>query len=62
VIEIKQLSRDAVQQQVDEALAAALLQISKHQYYQELLSHGVERRIEMAMVFVGKEVFMKVKE
>ncbi len=61
VIEIKQLEKGAAQQQIDETLSNALLQISKHQYYQELLSHDVGKRIEMAMVFVGKEVFLQVK-
>lgn len=60
VIEIKQLETDASSIRIQATLSAALKQIVKNKYYQELLAHGVHRRVEMAMVFVGKEVYVDV--
>ena len=59
VMEIKQLDKDSQQQTIDKQLTEALHQITKNKYYKELLIHQVNNRIEIAMVFVGKEVYMK---
>lgn len=36
----------------------ALNQIKKNKYQKELQAHQVNNRIEMAMVFVGKSVYL----
>ena len=61
VIEIKQMDKDSRQQAIEQQLKAALKQISDNQYYKELLAHQVNNRIEIAMVFIGKEVYMEHK-
>lgn len=60
IMEIKQLDKDANQKNIQAELKAALGQIQKNQYYKELEAHEVQKRIEMAMVFVGKEVYLAV--
>lgn len=54
------LEKDAQKKTIQNQLKAALKQIEKNQYYKELVAHKVSNRIEMAMVFVGKEVFLDV--
>ena len=61
VIEIKQMDKNSQQQTIDKELTEALHQIVKNKYYKELLVHQVSNRIEIAMVFVGKEVYLKHK-
>jgi len=58
VMEIKQLKKDASEEQIRQQLREALGQITNNRYYKELLDHKVSNRIEMAMVFVGKEVYI----
>ncbi|MCB0562394.1 MAG: AAA family ATPase, partial [Phaeodactylibacter sp.] len=58
VMEIKQLKKEASEEQVRQQLQEALGQITENRYYKELLDHKVENRIEMAIVFVGKEVYV----
>lgn len=61
VMEIKQLKKDASEEQIRQQLREALGQITDNQYHKELLAHKVENRIEMAVLFVGKEVYIEVK-
>ncbi|MCO6487654.1 MAG: AAA family ATPase [Phaeodactylibacter sp.] len=58
VMEIKQLKKDASEEQIRQQLREALGQITNNQYSGELLAHKIDKRIEMAIVFVGKEVFI----
>jgi len=60
VMEIKQLKKGASEEQIRQQLREALGQITDNRYYKELLDHKVSNRIEMAMVFVGKEVYIEV--
>ena len=60
IIEIKQLKKNASADRIKVELSDALKQITKNKYYKELVAHKVQNRIEMAMVFVGKEVQLKV--
>ncbi|MCO6487102.1 MAG: AAA family ATPase [Phaeodactylibacter sp.] len=59
VMEIKQLKKDASEEEIQQQLREALGQITGNRYYRELLDHKVENRIEMAIVFVGKEVYIR---
>ena len=59
VIEIKSMDKKSTQQQIDKQLDKALEQIKKNEYYKELLAHNIPKRIEIAMVFTGKKVYMK---
>ncbi|MCB0595357.1 MAG: AAA family ATPase [Lewinellaceae bacterium] len=61
VIEIKQLDKGASEKQIQQELENALNQIANNQYYKELLAQKVGNRIEMAMIFVGKEVYIDVR-
>ncbi len=61
VIEIKAMDKDATKTQIDAKLKEALGQIQKNEYYQELIAHDVPKRIEIAMVFAGKKVYMLPK-
>ena len=61
VIEVKAMEKDSTQNQIDTQLGDALKQINKNQYYKELIEHQIEKRIEIAMVFVGKEIYIKTK-
>jgi len=60
IIEIKQLKKEATPARIQTELSKALGQITKNKYYEELVAHKVQNRIEMAMVFVGKEVYLDV--
>jgi len=42
-------------------LEEALAQIQKNEYYKELITHNIPKRIEIAVVFVGKKVFLLPK-
>ncbi len=61
VIEIKTLPKDASKRQIAGKLSAALRQISKNRYYNELLENHVTNHIQIAMVFAGKDVHIKTK-
>jgi len=61
VIEIKAMSKEATQQEIDAKLEEALKQIQKNEYYQELITHNIPKRIEIAVVFAGKKVFLLPK-
>lgn len=60
IIEIKQLDKDASPKRIDAELSDALKQITNNKYYKELIAHHIHNRVEMAMVFVGKEVYIDV--
>ena len=60
VIEIKPLDKGVSEKRIEAELFHALKQITDNKYYKELVSHKVNNRIEMAMVFVGKEVWIEV--
>lgn len=59
IIEIKQLDKNAGSKRIQTELAAALNQITNNKYYKELITHQVTKRIELAMVFAGKEVHVE---
>lgn len=61
VMEIKQLKKEASEEEIQQQLREALGQITDNRYYKELLDHKVENRIEMAIVFVGKEVYIETR-
>lgn len=61
VIEVKAMDKEATQNQIDAQLEDALKQISKNKYYKELIEHRIEKRVELAVVFVGKELYIKPK-
>jgi len=60
-MEIKQLKKNTSKARIKVELADALKQIKKNKYHKELTAHQVPNQIEMAIVFVGKEVYLKVK-
>jgi len=60
IMEIKQLKKNASVGRIKVEISDALKQITKNKYYKELLAHKVQNRIEMAIVFVGKEVYLDV--
>ena len=62
LMEIKQLKKDATEEQIQKALKEALGQISDNKYYKELEAHQINNRIELAIVFAGKEVFLMPKK
>ena len=59
VIEIKAMHKKASKKQINANLDEALNQIEKNEYYRELIAHQIEKRIEIAIVFVGKRLFLK---
>lgn len=59
IIEIKQMENDSTKESIDKKQKKALDQIIDNKYYKELLAHNVNNRIELSMVFVGKEVYIK---
>ncbi|MFK7907400.1 MAG: AAA family ATPase [Chitinophagales bacterium] len=61
VIEIKAMDKEATQAQIDAKLDEALGQIEKNEYYKELIAHNIHKRIEIAMVFAGKKIYLKPK-
>ncbi len=61
VIEIKAMAKGATQKEIEDKLEEALKQIQKNEYYQELITHNIPKRIEIAVVFVGKKVFLLPK-
>lgn len=61
IIEIKQLDKTVQKKTIEHTLVEALEQIETNQYYRELLAHNIKKRIEMAIVFVGKSVFIEVR-
>lgn len=61
IIEVKTMAKDATEKQINTKLKKALGQIEKNEYYKELIIHNIPKRIEIAMVFVGKKVYIKSK-
>jgi len=61
LFEIKALDKKATQTAIDNQLDKALDQIEKNEYYKEFIAHQIPKRIEIAVVFTGKKVFMKAK-
>ena len=57
---LSKLKKNASADRIKVELSDALKQITKNKYYKELIAHKVQNRIEMAMVFVGKEVHLDV--
>lgn len=60
IIEVKQLAKDASDKRIQAEISDALNQIKKNKYHKELDGHKVNNKIEMAMVFVGKSVYVGV--
>jgi len=61
VMEFKSIFRGASDRMVEEELKMALKQIEERGYGVDLKAHGVEKVINLAVVFRGKEVFTKWK-
>jgi len=61
LFEIKALDKKATQTAIDNQLDKALNQIERNEYYKEFIAHQIPKRIEIAVVFTGKKVFMKAK-
>lgn len=61
VMEIKAMDKKATATQIDKMLSQALAQIQSNQYYKELIAHDIPKRTELAVVFVGKELYIKSK-
>ncbi|MEM6698012.1 MAG: AAA family ATPase, partial [Bacteroidota bacterium] len=59
IMELKQLKNEATENQRDTALNRALAQIQNNKYYKELEVQEITERLEMAIVFVGKEAHLK---
>ncbi|MEM0991881.1 MAG: AAA family ATPase [Bacteroidota bacterium] len=60
IMELKQIQKKAATEaQIETALAAALAQIQNNQYYSELLAQDIAERLEIAVVFVGKEAYLE---
>lgn len=59
IMELKQIQKTATQAQIDVALTQGLAQIQHNQYYRELEAQDIEERLEMAIVFVGKEAHLR---
>ena len=58
VIEFKSVDKDE-NETVDSAIKAALAQIEKKKYDTELVERGIKQIKKLAIVFSGKEVFVK---
>ena len=64
VIEIKQISKGKRESQksftkrINDTIQLAANQIDQNQYYKELLDYGVERIVQLPIVFAGKEPYI----
>lgn len=64
VMEIKQIKRNktetdkAFNKRINDTLQDAAKQIKQNKYYKELTAHQIHKRIELPIVFVGKEPFI----
>jgi hypothetical protein len=61
VIEFKTVDKED-NETVDTAVAAALAQIKEKKYDTELIERGIENIKKLAVVFSGKEVYVKERE
>jgi hypothetical protein len=59
LMELKQIEREASETKVQATLDAALKQIQDNQYYKELNAQDIAERLDIAVVFAGKEVYLK---
>jgi len=59
VIEIKTLTKEATKEQIDAKLTEALAQISENEYYKELIDNNIGKRIELGIVFAGKNIAVR---
>ncbi|MEM1325701.1 MAG: AAA family ATPase [Bacteroidota bacterium] len=58
LMELKQLEKEATEAKIQAALTDALSQIERNQYYQALQAQDISERLDVAIVFVGKEVYL----
>lgn len=58
LMELKQIAKDATPKQVETNLKSALAQIQDNQYYRALEAQAIKERLEIAIVFVGKEAYL----
>ena len=61
VIEIKAMDKDTTDNQIQTKLKEALGQIEQNEYHKELVAHQIPKRVEIAIVFIGKKVMMLAK-
>ncbi|MEM6698002.1 MAG: PD-(D/E)XK nuclease domain-containing protein, partial [Bacteroidota bacterium] len=59
LMELKQIKKDISEEKIQMTLSAALQQVQDNQYYQELQNQDIAQRLDIAIVFVGKEVHLK---
>ncbi|MEM8527208.1 MAG: AAA family ATPase [Bacteroidota bacterium] len=59
IMELKQISNEATDNQINATLEEGLRQIQSNKYYKELEAQDIAERLEMAIVFVGKEAHLK---
>ncbi|MEN0051230.1 MAG: AAA family ATPase [Bacteroidota bacterium] len=59
LMELKQIDKDATDDKVQASLASALQQIQDNQYYKELKAQAISEHLEIAIVFVGKEAYLR---
>ncbi len=59
IMEIKQLDKEVSEKQITTHLDYALAQIQNNKYHKELEAQNVVQRLEMAILFVGKEAHLK---
>ena len=61
IIEIKAVDKETTENQIQVKLKEALNQIERNEYYKELVAHQIPKRVEIAVVFAGKNVMMLAK-
>jgi len=61
IMELKQIQKDASEKQINTALEKALFQIQDNQYHRELEAQAIPKHLEIAIVFVGKEAYLRYR-
>ena len=61
IIELKKVAKDASETEINSKTKAAFKQISDRYYAEKIVQQGIEKRIEIVMVFAGKRVFIQHK-
>lgn len=59
IMELKQIEKEATDAQINASLEAALSQIQSNKYYCELEAQDIQERLEIAIIFVGKEAHLR---
>ncbi|MEM8525968.1 MAG: AAA family ATPase [Bacteroidota bacterium] len=59
IMELKQIQKEATETRTKAALEEALSQIQNNKYYRELEAQDIHERLDIAIVFVGKEAHLR---